>query len=488
MNSSTHRCCNYWLAVLVIVIHCNTPSRTSAQSDGSQKEARKALNVLFIMADDLRPEIATYGSIAKTPALSQLAARSVQFDKAYCQQSVCNPSRSSMLTGLRPDTLGLWCNGIHFRELKPDAMTLPLWLKQHGYTTRCVGKIFHNWRTTEKGDPRSWSQPEFLHFANHNDDNAMIDGKLPPNLATAPKCECRDVPDEAYYDGRVAAEAVRVLKEVKDETFFLAVGFWKPHAPFNAPKKYWDMYDRKSLPEFNPNRPLHSPDIAMHDGSELRGLPPNQKTFSADETREIRHGYLANVSYMDAQLGKVLRTLDELGLADSTMIVFAGDHGFHLGEHSLWAKTSNYDLDTRVPLMISVPNKTARGQKTQSLAELVDLFPTVVSACELPMPQGLEGKSLLSIVEDPKREVKQAARHQHPRPAYYDREPAKEPIVMGYGVRTSRAHYIEWRDWKTKQVVAKELYDLEKDPQELVNISGTSEAEPLEAEAREHLK
>src|SRR5204863_4697513 len=167
-----------------------------------------ATNVLFIMADDLRAELATYGSPAVTPNIERLAKRSVQFDRAYAQQAVCNPSRSSMLTGRRPDTLGLWCNGIHFRELKPDAMTLPLWFKEHGYTTRCVGKIFHNWHTKEHGDPRSWSAPEFLHYANHGDDVAQVSGELPPNLATATTvrvygatslCECRDVPDEAYY-------------------------------------------------------------------------------------------------------------------------------------------------------------------------------------------------------------------------------------------------------------------------------------------------
>ena len=185
-------------------------------------------NVLFIMADDFRPELATYGSPALTPTLNRLAKRTVQFDRAYCQQAVCNPSRSSLLTGLRPDTLRIWNNGTHFRELNPDVMTLPLWFKQHGYTTRCVGKIFHNWHTKEKGDARSWSAPEFLYYETHGEDDARVTGPLPPNLASpaprqytsVPLYECRDVPDEAYYDGRVAAEAVRVLAEVKGKPFF----------------------------------------------------------------------------------------------------------------------------------------------------------------------------------------------------------------------------------------------------------------------------
>jgi iduronate 2-sulfatase len=202
-------------------------------------------NVLFIMADDLRVELGCYGSPARTPHLDRLASRSVQFNHAYCQQAVCNPSRSSLLTGKRPDTLRLWNNGTHFRERNPDVMTLPLWLKDHGYTSRCVGKIFHNWHTDVHGDPRSWSAPEFLHYANHGADAPQVQGELPPNLAETTSgfgyaeagiCERRDVPDEAYYDGRVAAEAVRVLEEIKSEPFFLAVGFWKPHAHFNAPR------------------------------------------------------------------------------------------------------------------------------------------------------------------------------------------------------------------------------------------------------------
>ncbi len=205
-------------------------------------------NVLFIMADDLRAELASYGSPAITPNLDRLARRSVQFDRAYCQQAVCNPSRSSLLTGRRPETLRIWSNGTHFRELNPEVTTLPLHFKEQGYTTRCVGKIFHNWHTKVQGDPRSWSAPEYLHYANHGDDVPKVSGELPPNAATLMPakyngnllCEARDVPDEAYYDGRVAAEAVRVLGEVKGGPFFLAVGFWKPHAPFNAPKKYWD--------------------------------------------------------------------------------------------------------------------------------------------------------------------------------------------------------------------------------------------------------
>ncbi|NBV24014.1 MAG: DUF229 domain-containing protein [Proteobacteria bacterium] len=441
--------------------------------------AEPRTNVLFIVADDFRAELASYGSPAVTPNLNQLAKRSVQFDRAYCQQAVCNPSRCSFLTGLRPDTLRIWNNGTHFRELNPDVMTLPLWFKQHGYTTRCVGKIFHNWHTKEKGDPRSWSAPEFLHYANHGDDAAEVTGPLPPNLAppaprkytSVPLYERRDVPDEAYFDGRVAAEAVRVLAEVKDQPFFLAVGFWKPHAPFNAPKKYWDLYDRAKLPPLNATRPVGAPELAFHDGRELRGLPPNQVTFTPEQAIEIRHGYFANISYLDAQLGKILDALDRSGVADRTVITFVGDHGYHVGEHDLWGKTSNFEYDARVPFFIGAPGKGfANGQATRSSAELVDLFPTLVDLCRLPSPPRLEGVSLVPTLRRPEVLTKTAAFTQHPRPAYYDREPDKQPKAMGVSVRTGAVRYTEWRDWKTGAVVARELYASADEPQELRSV------------------
>ncbi|MEN9573659.1 MAG: hypothetical protein RL514_1514 [Verrucomicrobiota bacterium] len=453
-------------------------------------------NVLFLMADDFRPELASYGSPAVTPNLDRLAKRSVQFDRAYCQQAVCNPSRSSLLTGRRPDTLRLWNNGTHFRELNPDVTTLPLWFKDHGYTSRCVGKIFHNWHTKEKGDPRSWSAPEFLHYANHGEDAAQVTGPLPPNLASpaprtytsVPLYECRDVPDEAYYDGRVAAEAVRVLAEVKDQPFFLGVGFWKPHAPFNAPKKYWDLYDRAKLPSLNPGRPTGAPEVAFHDGRELRGVPPNQVTFTPAQAAAIRHGYFANISYLDAQLGKVLDALDRSGVADRTIITFVGDHGYHLGEHTQWGKTSNFEYDAGVPFFIGAPAPCAVGKSTRCFAELVDLFPTLVDLCRLPKPPGLEGVSLVPTLIEPTRLTKQVAFTQHPRPAYYDREPDKQPKAMGVSVRLPAGRYTEWRDWKSGAIVGRELYDAAQQPAELHNRADDPQFAKLRTEAEALLR
>jgi iduronate 2-sulfatase len=446
----------------------------------SPLHAAARTNVLFIMADDLRPELGCYGSVAVTPHLDALAKHGMLFRHAYCQQAVCNASRSSMLTGLRPGTLGLYVNGTHFRELKPAVTTLPLWMKEHGYTTRCVGKIFHNWHTKEHGDPRSWSAPEFLHYANHGDDAPQVSGPLPSNLTTlssslrqygkVPLCECRDVPDEAYYDGRVAAEAVRVLGEIKDQPFFLAVGFWKPHAPFNAPKKYWDMYQRDKLPALNPARPAAAPEIAFHQSTEILGPVESQKQPTPEQAAEMRHGYFASISYMDAQLGKVTAALEQLGLLDSTLIVFWGDHGYHLGEHGLWAKTSNFELDARVPLIIASPQAKHAGASTEAMVEMVDLFPTITALCAVPDAPGLDGLSLVPVLDDPQAKIKEAAFTQYPRPPYPDRTPRGKPEAMGVSVRTPMLRYTEWRNEDTGELMASELYDHTRDEAEMNNV------------------
>jgi iduronate 2-sulfatase len=452
-------------------------------------------NVLFIMADDLRCDLGCYGSPARTPNLDALAARGVRFDRAYCQQAVCNPSRSSLLTGRRPDTLHLWSNGTHFRERNPDAVTLPQWFLRHGYEARCVGKIFHNWHTKEKGDRRSWSADEFLHYANHGDDVPQVRGELPPNLATlfprsygvVPLCERRDVPDEAYYDGRVAAEAVRVLREAKDRPFFLAVGFWKPHAPFNAPKRYWDLYDGAALPHYDPARPAGGPDVALHDSREILGIPPMRFTPTAAQAAEMRHGYLANVSYMDAQMGKVLRALAELGVAGRTIVIFLSDHGYHLGEHTLWGKTSCFEFDARVPLIVSTPGMTTAGRTARGLVELLDVFPTMPALAGLPTPPGLEGRSLAPILADPGAAGKPAAFTQHPRSAYFDRTPSGVPEAMGYSARTAAGRYTEWRDWVTGRLLAAEWYDHSRDPFDRTNRFDAARDAPELAAARRAL-
>jgi iduronate 2-sulfatase len=435
-------------------------------------DGRKRPNVLLIIADDLRTELGCYGSPAKTPHIDRLAKRGMLFERAYCQQALCNPSRSSFLSGQRPDTLGLWCNGIHFRDLKPNVVTLPELFKKNGYVTRDVGKIFHNWHTAVKGDPQAWSAPEFLHYENHASDKPLLPGmkvEALKELAKAPKCTQVDVPDEAFFDGRVAAEAIRVLEEVQDQPFFLAVGFWKPHAPFNAPKKYWDLYDRAALPKLEARRPTKGPEIARHDGRELLGFDDTRIELTADQAAEWRHGYFANTSYMDTQVGKLLDALQKSKAAENTLVVFMSDHGYHLGEHHLWAKTSCYELDARVPLIIIPPGGANAGSRVSSLIELVDLYPTLAGCCGLTVGQRLDGVSLAPLLKEPTSKWKEAAFTQHPRPAYYDRTPSKTPSHMGYSVRTPTVRYTEWRDWTSGKVTARELYEHDRDPQELNN-------------------
>jgi iduronate 2-sulfatase len=441
----------------------------------------KRPNVLFIAVDDLRVELGCYGdTLVKSPNIDKLAARGTLFNRAYCQQAVCNPSRASLLTGLRPDTLGVWDLPTHFRTQRPDAVTLPQCFMQQGYFSQCVGKIFHNWRQDDyKGDPTSWSVPSVMHYANHGQDKPQVDGEVPPSKSKTPKTERCDVPDEAYFDGRIADLAVKALAENaragnKDRPFFLAVGFWKPHSPFNAPAKYWDLYRRSDVsPPEHPDAPQGVPQIALHDSREILGAfkkRPGGRPTPA-ETLALRHGYYAAISYLDAQVGKVLDALDRQGLRDNTIVVFWSDHGYHLGEQTLWAKTSNFELDARVPLIITTPDR-AGGQKTDALVELLDLYPTLADLCGLEAPEELEGRSLRPVLDDPAATVKDTAITQHTRPAYPSED---EPLaVMGYSMRTDRYRYAEWRKVDGGEVVARELYDHREDPAETVNLAGES--------------
>lgn len=429
-------------------------------------------NVLFIAADDLRNDTGCYGNrLVQTPNLDRLARRGMVFDRAYCQQALCNPSRASLLTGKRPDTLQIWDLPTHFRSRDPHAITLPQHFKNHGYFTRNIGKIFHNWIHEIQGDPDSWSVPATCHFNSHANDKPQIPGNLPPNHASDPKCECRDVPDEAYFDGRIARLAIEALGDMKanGQPFFFALGFWKPHSPFNAPKRYWDLYRSEDIAmPSDPEWPKDAPRIAWHDGREILGVKTRELTPVA--IREIRHGYLAAISYLDAQIGKVLDELDRLGLASNTIVVFWSDHGYHLGEKALWAKTSNFELDARVPLIIATTD-APRARKTGALVELIDLYPTLAQLCGLPLPPGLDGISLVPILNDPATSVKSAALTQHPRPAYYDRTPSKSPAAMGYSLRTARYRYVAWRDWDSGNPLAHELYDHDSDPAETHNVA-----------------
>ncbi|MDF1737955.1 MAG: sulfatase [Verrucomicrobiales bacterium] len=426
-------------------------------------EEAKTPNVLFIAVDDLRVELNCYGNEhVISPNIDRLAAEGTLFERAYCQQTVCNPSRASILTGRRPDTLRVWDLPTHFRKHTPDVITLPQWFKENGYHSQCVGKIFHNWRQDDyKGDPVSWSAPSVLHYNSHANDKALIKGPVPPDVSTLKLTESRDVPDEAYFDGRVAATANRTLRELKAQKkpFFLAVGFWKPHTPFNPPKKYWDLYDPDNIPlPENLTPPQNVTEIALT-SDRFRG--------NEAELRELHHGHLAAISYLDAQVGKVLDELKSLKLLNNTIIVFLSDHGLHIGEHGLMRKTTAFDLDARVPMIISTPEHR-KAQRTQALVELIDIYPTLTDLCGLASSEDLEGVSLRPVLDAPATSVKPVAMTQTPRPNYLR---GKMPQVMGYTIRAENHRYTEWRDFKSGKVLDRELYDHRTDTGENVNLA-----------------
>jgi iduronate 2-sulfatase len=408
--------------------------------------------------------------------MDRLAREGTVFLNAYCQQAVCNPSRASVITGMRPDTLRVWDLKTHFRQHHPDIVTLPQHFKQHGYYTQSFGKILHG-QGVPSTDPPSWSAEPVWDHCTKRDQYVLAGNRPGRESGKQAAVECADVPDEAYIDGKVAAKAIREIQELAEDgrPFFLAVGFRKPHLPCSAPKEYWDLYERKTFEDADwpaLNRPEDGPDVALHNWKELRGYTdiPNIGAVPPEKAAQVRYGYYAATSYIDAQVGRLLHALDRFGLRENTIVCLWSDHGFHLGEHTLWCKTSNYEFDARVPLIISAPNKT-KGQACRRLVELVDMYPTLVELAELPMPGGLEGTSMVPLLDDPKLSWKTAAFTQFPRPPYYK----GSFDVMGYAVRTHRFHYIEWTNVKTGRPTAVELYDHRSDPHELKNVAQNSE-------------
>lgn len=426
-------------------------------------------NVLFIIADDLRAELGCLGDRhIISPNLDRLAARGRLFTRAYCQQTVCNPSRASFMTGLRPDTLGVWDLRTHFRKRFPDHPTLPQLFKQHGYETVCLGKSFHN--TGGLGDPPSWSRPARFHEGPHSTDTLAARRHGAKKKSQTPVTEDAAETDDAYWDGMIADAAVEFLAEEHSRPFFLTVGFWRPHLPFVAPKKYWQLYNPRDLTlpaSWAP--PEQCPEIALHDFKEIRGYAgvPRRFPWTVQFTRHLRHGYFASITYLDAQVGRLLRALERNHLRDNTIVVFISDHGFHLGEHALWCKTSCFEYDARVPVIISVPDMPDPGQATGSIVELLDIYPTLADLAGLPTPAILEGVSLVPILTDPRATVKTTARTQHPRPAYY----RGKPDHMGVSIATADYRYTEWREFESGRATAVEFYDHQSDEWETKNLA-----------------
>lgn len=450
-------------------------------------------NVLFIAVDDLRPELGCYGAKhIHSPNIDGLANGGRLFERAYCQQAVCNPSRTSLMTGLRPDSIGVTGNHSHFRNQHPDVVTLPQHFKQHGYHAAAIGKIYHGvfpegasiteWDTM--GDPKSWSAPAIrfgpryyyteegiaaaksvyqqIYKPKHSGSDDWT-----KKLVFGPATESPDVPDETLYDGQVADAAVKKLKELsrKEAPFFLAIGFIKPHSPYIAPKKYFDLYKDVTLPQYS-EFPENAPSFAGHGSGELRRYTdqPRSGAIADGEQRRVRHAYYACISYIDAQIGRVLDQLERTGLSDNTIVVLYGDHGYHLGEQGLWGKTTNFELDTRVPLIVRVPGMKASGKSTLSLVELVDLYPTLADLAGLPLNEQLEGKSFAPILTDPTHVTKTEALSQYPRGGG----------LMGYSMRTPTHRLTQWIDRQTGEIKTTELYDYSEGLVETKNIAASS--------------
>jgi arylsulfatase A-like enzyme len=458
-------------------------------------------NVLLIVVDDLRPNLGCYGyRAAATPSIDRLAKSGLLFRRAYCQISSCSPSRSSFLTGLRPDTVGVYDNSKHFRNAVPNATTLPQYFKNHNYHTRSLGKVFHGEYQHEIRDDRpSWSEPAWRPIATQYLTPPSVeilrqrypkyfDGVRPiaelMNLRRfkGPAWEAPAAEDVELTDGRTAEKAVAVLHELKslNQPFFLAVGFVKPHAPFVAPARYFKSNDRSDtmLPEQRA-LPDGAPAIASTSREiyEYHGVPQDEP-LADDLTRELCVAYDACVSYVDAQIGRILNELERLELREKTIVVFLSDHGYHLGDVGQWCKNTNFEEALRVPLIVSVPRAThTAGQTTKGIVELVDLYPTLAALCGLPEPKGLEGTSFCALLDAPQLPGKLAAFGQHTSNL---RDPA---APVGHSVATAEFRYTCWQT-PQDNIVAEELYQIADGRTKSANLVKDARY----AETAEHLR
>jgi arylsulfatase A-like enzyme len=497
----------------------------------AQKQNKNKPNILFIAIDDLKPELGCYGNkIIKTPNIDRLAKMGTVFMNNYCQQAVCGPTRASLMTGLRPDATKVWDLKTKMRDVVPDIVTLPQYLISQGYTTSGVGKIYHPSCVDKKFDELSWSvpflKPQSSDYANGLGDPAMkhyqkaetkaaiagtsqLDKKEKDsdgeNIvgSVKPSSECIDVPDNAYEDGvdaLIAKDAIIKLSKEKSP-FFFAVGFHKPHLPFVSPKKYWDLYKREDMPiaAFQQHA-ANEVFVAYESSGELRNYTdiPEYCTLSKEELRagmktekqkELIHAYYAAVSYTDAQVGILLNTLDSLGLLNNTVIVLWGDHGWHLGDHDMWGKHTNFEQSTRSPLIFAAPGLTP-GQ-TKSLSEHVDVFPTICDLANLPIPTNLQGKSLKSVMQNKQAVVHDFAMSQYPRklkPADVKTLGYTDGKLMGYSLRTDKYRYTIWfnnsfrsnQPYAESRIYAKELYDYVNDPLEKINVANDKSYQKIE--------
>ncbi|WP_395751690.1 sulfatase-like hydrolase/transferase [Prosthecobacter sp.] len=435
-------------------------------------------NVVLICVDDLKPLLGCYGdNVVKSPNIDRLAKRGVMFEKAFCNQAVCSPSRNALLTGLRPQSLGIYELSTNFRKSVPESVTLPQHFKANGYRAEGLGKIFHVGHGNVN-DEASWSVPHFTpktisYALKENNppestrEQALFDNKKEAwKLPRGAAAESADVADNQYGDGMIADEAVKRIAAAKQkpgEPLFLAVGFLKPHLPFVAPKKYWDLYDPSAfkLPALQ-TAPAGAPEFAPTTWGELRQYRdiPETGPLTKEQALHLIHGYHAATSYMDAQVGKVLDALDASGLAENTIIALWGDHGWHLGDHGMWCKHTNYEQAARIPVIVAGPGISPA--RTQALIESCDIYPTLAELAQLPAPPQGDGRSFAEVLQKPETSVRDHVIHVYPR----------GQGLIGRAIRTQRHRLVEWKKpGAAPETAVLELYDYEADPAETKNLA-----------------
>ena len=515
------------VSFLVFTVACQQKLSSVQANNVTTSPAAKAQNILFIAVDDLKPLLNTYGHTQMhTPSFDRLAKMGVTFTNAHVQQAVCGPSRASIMTGVFPDRNKVWDLHTNFRESAPDLQSMPEYLISKGFETTAVGKIYHKGSTVPGHDGPSWSIPHILPenydpaygepaFAYYQ--NPQTKAKMEELIKEAkakgkkrkgaqrnyafkkfkPSTESADVSDEAYQDGIYTIEAIKRLKNLKagGKPFFLGVGWQKPHLPFIAPKKYWDLYDRTKI-DLAAFRGLAdgTPKIAYHSFGELRAFSDiDNKTkvgteLPEDKQRELIHGYMACISYIDAQLGKLLDALEAEDLVKNTAIVLWGDHGYHLGDHTLWNKHSNFEQATRIPFIFAGPG-VAKNVKSDHPVDLVDAFPTLFEMVGVANSPQTEGKSLVPLLDnDPTTTIEQDYAF-----SQYQRMKGK---IMGYSIRTDRYRYTEWHQnsyrsgqpYSEGNIKGAELYDYEKDPNETKNFVEDAAYASIKSELKAKLK
>ena len=488
-------------------------------------QQKEKLNVLFIAIDDLKPILGCFGdTMVKTPNIDRLAKMGTVFMSNYCQQAVCGPTRASLMTGKRPDYTKVWDLKTTMRSVNPDIVSIPQYFASQGYSTQGIGKVYDPRCVDKEIDGPSWSVPYYKTDLKYYDERygepalgryqltetkALVEKYFKEGIDQGmkkseandyalkkirPSVECINVPDNAYNDGANALQAKDILIGLskKTEPFFFAVGFAKPHLPFVSPKKYWDLYDREKMPiaPFQ-EKSKNAVDVAYHNAGEIRAytdIAPltsftDMKNYGLslpiEKQKELIHGYYAAISYTDAQVGILLKTLDSLGLTKNTIIVLWGDHGWHLGDHNLWCKHTNFEQATHAPLIISAPKISPN--KTFSQTEFVDIFPTLCDLASLEIPTYLDGVSLVPLMKNPKLLLKEFSVSQYPRSggdAETDRLGYADAKVMGYSIRNARFRYTIWmkNNFRSSQpfdkamIAGEELYDYKNDPLEKENV------------------